>query len=155
MSKAWFVGMAALGSLAAFTMRSRLTECRAASAAEAGQADPAAVRADVTLVRSPTVQAELGLDALQTAAVGKAVAEIDQPLWRLRDARDEQSTGRIQSLRNRFTSALNAALGPEQHHRLDQLRWRSKGLWALHDPEFAGRLAVTPSQKDKLSELVA
>jgi peroxiredoxin len=136
-------------------MPSRLTECRAASAVEAGQVDSDAVRGLVTLVRSPTVQVELKLDTAQTAAVDKAVAEIDQPLWRLRDAKDDQSVERAKTLRDRFKSALDAVLRPEQNRRLDQLRWRSKGIWALGYSAFVDRLDLTASQKDQVTALVA
>jgi peroxiredoxin len=148
------LALAALGGLAAFMMRPPLKECRAASTAETGQTDATEVRGIVTLVRSPAIQTELKLDRLQTAAVEKAVIEIDQPLWQLRDAKDEQSAKRVQKLRKGFQAALDAALRPEQQQRLDQLRWRSKGFWALRDPGFVGRLDLTVSQKDRLSALV-
>ncbi len=50
-----------------------------------------ATRLLVTLVRSPTIQKELKLDARQAAAVDAAVAEIDEPLWRLRNAPAQRS----------------------------------------------------------------
>ena len=54
-----------------------------------------ATRLLVTLARSPTVQKELKLDARQAAAVDAAVAEIDEPLWRLRDAPAQRSAADV------------------------------------------------------------
>src|SRR6516225_7121095 len=124
MSRTLILALAAFGGLMVLTMRTRFTDCSAAPTAETGQDDSAAVRRLVTLVRSPRIQAELKLDASQTTAVEKAVAEIDQPLWRLRDAKDRQSAERIRALRSRFDSDLSAVLRPQQQRRLEQLRWR-------------------------------
>ena len=90
-----------------------------------------ATRLVVTLVRSPTVQKELKFDARQAAAVNAAVAEIDEPLWRLRDASAERSAADVHALRNKFEAELRAALRPEQQQRVEQLLWRAQGVWAL------------------------
>ena len=56
-----------------------------------------ATRLLVTLLRSPAVQAELKLDGRQAAAVDLAVAEVDVPLWKLRDVPERQSAEAVRA----------------------------------------------------------
>ncbi len=111
-----------------------------------------ATRLLVTLVRSPAVQTELKLDARQAAAVDAAVVEIDEPLWRLREAPAEQSAAEVRALRKKFGAALRAALRPEQQQRLEQLLWRAQGISAVKDARLADRLALTAPQKEQIAE---
>jgi len=111
-----------------------------------------ATRLLVTLVRSPTVQKELKLDARQAAAVDAAVAEIDEPLWRLRDAPAERSAADVRALRSKFEAELRAAMRPEQQQRAEQLLWRAQGVWAVQDARLANRLALTTTQKERIAE---
>jgi peroxiredoxin len=121
----------------------------ALGAAETASAE--ATRLLVTLLRSPGVQTELKLDARQAAAVDAAVAEIDEPLWRLRDAPARQSAADVRTLRSKFDAELHATLQPKQQRRLEQLLWRAQGVWALQDARLADRLALTAAQKELIA----
>ncbi len=134
-------------ALAFLTLRGAVT-----LGADSSDSTAAKTRLLVTLVRSPTIQLELKLDARQAAAVDAAVAEIDEPLWRLREATAQRSAGEVPALRKKFAGELRAALRPEQQERLQQLLWRSQGVWALKDSRLADRLALTESQKEQIAE---
>jgi len=114
-----------------------------------------ATRLLVTLVRSPAVQTELKLDARQATAVDAAVAEIDEPLWRLREAPAERSAAAVRTLRTKFEADLRSAFQPQQRQRVEQLLWRAQGIWAVEDARFADRLALTAVQKRQVAESLA
>lgn len=128
-----------------------------AAALGADPTDSAAVatRMLVTLVRSPKVQTELKLDSGQAAVVDAAVAEIDEPLWRLRDASAQSSAEAVQRLQSKFDAELRSVLRPEQRQRVEQMLWRAEGVWATKDARFADRLALTAPQKEQIAESLA
>jgi peroxiredoxin len=96
----------------------------------------------------------LKFDARQAAAVDAAVAEIDEPLWRLRDASAERSAADVRTLRNKFEAELRTALRSEQQQRVEQLLWRAQGVWAVNDARLADRLALTAPQKEQTAALL-
>jgi len=134
-------------ALAFLTLRGAVT-----LGADSSDSAAATTRLIVTLARSPTVQAELKLEAQQAAAVDAAVAEIDEPLWRLRDAPAQRSEAEVRALRKKFAAELHATLRPEQQQRVEQLLWRAQGVWAVKDARLADRLALTATQKEQIAE---
>ncbi len=120
-------------------------------AGPANSASFSGTRLLVTLLRSPSVQADLKLDSSQTAAVASAVAEIDEPLWRLRETPEPQSTETVRALHRRLDTEVRAALRPEQLRRVEQLLWRAQGLSALKNAEFTDQLKLTAAQKEKIA----
>ena len=137
-------------ALAFLTLRGAVT-----LGADSSDSATATTRLLVTLVRSPTVQAELKLETRQAATVDAAVEKVDEPLWRLRDAPVERSAAELPALRKKFAAELRAALRPEQQERLQQLLWRAQGVWAVEDARLADRLALTAAQREQIAESLA
>lgn len=123
-------------------------------AADAINSTASVTRLLVTLMRSPNVQTDLKLDARQRAAVDAAIAEVDQPLWRLREVLIEKSADAVKELQSKIEGKLHATLTPEQRHRVEQLLWRTKGIWALKDARFIDRFELTATQKNQVTELL-
>jgi peroxiredoxin len=80
------------------------------------------------------------------------VAEIDGPLWRLREAPGEQGAAAVRALRSKFKEELRAVLRPEQQHRVEQLLWRAQGVWAVKNARLADLLLLTAHQKEQVAE---
>ena len=132
----------------------RLEEATAPATEETDPYDAISVRLLITLVRSPSIQTELELDAQQQQDVNRTVAQIDQPLWQLRNVPPSQGGKPLRALQDAFETAIRATLHPEQQQRLRQLFWRAKGLMALKDADFVKQLQLTAEQRDQLTELL-
>ena len=65
---------------------------------------PAPAYLTLTLARDPAVHAELGLSAHEEQAARAAVAEVDNPLWQLRDVPLAQSSAKLEELRAKLAS---------------------------------------------------
>jgi peroxiredoxin len=162
MSRVLLYVAAAVGGIVIFTIAWRLpSQNRAAEVGpdssrvvESLPASQSEARTVVTLLRSASVQADLKLDARQTPAVNAAVAEIDQPLWRLRNASASDGEERLRTLRTKLDAALAATLSPAQRRRWEQLQWRAQGLRALRDGRFTDALELTPEQKGRWRDLL-
>jgi peroxiredoxin len=141
------------GGLVLYALAFVLTQGRVARGA--GATDPAvATRRLVSLVRSPEVQADLKFDSRQAAEVRLAVAQVDAPLWRLREIPDPKRAEAVRSLQSKFEAELRLILRPEQRHRVGQLLWRAQGVWAAKDARFADRLALTAPQEKQIAKLL-
>ncbi len=108
----------------------------------------------VMLVRDPAVQKELGLDAQQAAAVAAAAAQVDVPLFRLRDVEAEKRAERVGQLVSGFRARLDAALRPAQKQRLTQLEFRAGGLPAMVADPFVACLNLSDAQTDRIRRIL-
>ena len=104
----------------------------------------------VMLSRDRAIQSELRLDRNQIEAIERAAAEVDLPLWQLRDVSPQNAAEKVLSLRSRFQQELAASLTTAQLARLSQLVLRARGSKAFSSPEIAQRLGVS---SDKLGQL--
>jgi thiol-disulfide isomerase/thioredoxin len=115
--------------------------------------DPAYVT--LLLARDPAVHAELGLDARQIQAAEEAVAEVDQPLWVLRDVPVPKCSDQLDELCAKLRKRLDAALSGEQIQRFDQLVMQARGSKALVAPDVRERLQLADGQFEKIRKIVA
>ncbi|NLZ07175.1 MAG: redoxin domain-containing protein [Phycisphaerae bacterium] len=102
------------------------------------------------LLRDSALRAELGLRHDQIQAVDEALAQVELPLWRLRDlpasARNDPADRLITQLRQ----ALGAILSKPQIERLDQITLRAQGIQGILEPAVAGRLKLSAVQAEKM-----
>lgn len=99
-----------------------------------------------SLLRSQSIQKELGLSTDALAQIEKEVDGVDLPLWRLRDHppddRNDQAILLIDRLRRRLSEILTA----QQMERFNQIVWQAQGVDALLEPDVLVRLRLSASQ---------
>jgi thiol-disulfide isomerase/thioredoxin len=128
------------------------------TAAEAGEASPeipAPVYLTLALARDAAVHSELGLKASQIDAVQAAIAEVDEPLWQLRDVNIGKVGTQLDTLLSRLKAKLKAALTSQQMERLDQIVLQARGLRALVAADVVERLKLSADQVAKLRTALA
>ena len=110
----------------------------------------------VWLIRAPTVQTELRLDAQQQRRMQQLLVEFDPQMWLLRDVSPEQSDGaeRWQAVLEKLHGQLDVMLEEAQRTRLRQLVVQAQGTTALRKPGFAGQLQLTPSQREAIGQIM-
>ena len=116
---------------------------------------PAPAYVTLFIARDPAVHAELGLDAKQKKSVLAAVAEVDHPLWLLRDVPVQKCSEKLDVLRSKLRTRLDAALSAEQSQRFDQLVMQARGSKALIAPDVQERLHLADGQLKQLETIVA
>ncbi|HVX64810.1 MAG TPA: redoxin domain-containing protein [Pirellulales bacterium] len=131
----------------------------ASPAAPAEDASPGdAPDLDQTLlfaIREPAVRRELKLQPRQVQAIEQALAEVDPPLWALRDEPPAQRTPKATQLRASFVSRMAALLQGEQKRRLDQIVLQTLSLSSLATPQMAERLALSRDQQQRVRRALA
>jgi thiol-disulfide isomerase/thioredoxin len=107
------------------------------------------------LARDKVVHAELGLNPKQIDAVQSAVAQVDQPLWLLRDVPVPKCADKLESLHRELRGGLEPALTTEQLRRFDQLVMQARGAKALVAPDVAGQLQLTAEQRGIFQQILS
>jgi len=116
---------------------------------------PAVAYITVMLARDPVVHAELKLSHKQIGELRIAIAEVDQPLWLLRDVPIEKSASELDSLLVKFQKQLNRILGSAQRDRLNELVLQARGYKALVSPAISQRLKLTDKQSEQLRHAIS
>lgn len=108
----------------------------------------------VLVLRDEAVRRELRLTAEQSAAVDKLLADVDYPLWYVRDNTGAETQVKCARAYDHLETGLAAALQPTQRARLDGLLLQAHGWPVVLVPRFADRLELTTEQRTKLRELL-
>lgn len=116
---------------------------------------PAPAYVTLMLARDPAVQAELELSPQQRAAVAGVVAEVDQPLWQLRDVPLEHSRAKLDECLATLTKGLDMVLAPPQRERFGQLVMQARGAKALLAVDIAKRLQLSADQQASVGQIVS
>lgn len=116
---------------------------------------PAVPYLTLALIRDPSVQAELELRAKQVEAVQAAIAEIDEPMWRLRDVPIKQAASSLDEMLDKLRSNLKRELSPDQLERFDQIVLQARSWKAIVSPELAEKLKLSTDQISKLKTTLA
>ncbi len=115
----------------------------------------AAARLPLALLRSPEVQAELGLPADQVGAIEAILEKADGPLWRLHDAPAAPGAERVRALAAQAMLEVDAVLKPGQRQRLDQLCLRAGGWEILQATNLLDRLQLSEAQHRRFEDFFA
>jgi thiol-disulfide isomerase/thioredoxin len=107
----------------------------------------------IMLSRDRTIQSELRLSRSQTEAIEGAVAEVELPLWQLRDVSPQDAADRVLALRAQFQQKLVANLTAVQLLRLNQLVLQARGSKAFSSQEIAQRLSLTSENRRRLQDV--
>jgi peroxiredoxin len=120
-------------------------------------------RGDVTsdpllyLLRAPEVRKRLALQATQAEKLDQIIGEIDEPLWRLRDAqfvKAEYSTKAWQ-LVEQLEAGLDRVLRRDQRTLLRQLLVQSRGIHALLSSDLIEGLKLPAEQTRQIADIFA
>lgn len=107
------------------------------------------------LLRTPVFRRELALGEKQAESLEQAIREVDEPLWRLRDAQflNVENSRKAWQLIGQVESKLGAILKADQHTRLRQLVVQARGLPSLLSDEVAQALKLSASQLQHIAEI--
>ena len=105
------------------------------------------------LSRDRTIQSELHLDRNQIGAIEAAAAEVDLPLWQLRDVAPQDAAERVIVLRSQFQQKLTASLTSAQLARLSQLVLQARAPKAFSSAEIALRLGLSSDKRRQLQDV--
>jgi peroxiredoxin len=123
--------------------------------------DPAAkvIESRVYLLHSPQVREELDLTGRQEERLDDILADIQRPLWRLRDVDPQFVAGRyrvtVKELVEKINSAVPAAvqlLNDKQNKRLDELVLQWEGLHVLKREKWADKLELSAKQRRQIKQ---
>lgn len=116
---------------------------------------PAVPFLTVALIRDPSVRDELGLKPKQRDAVDAAIAEIDEPLWRVRDVPVKQVANELDALLAKLNQQLKRELTPPQQQRFEQIVLQARGWKALASADLVSRLNLSADQTTRLRAALA
>jgi len=118
------------------------------------EADTAAPDLSAFLIRDPALQTELGLSPDQRRAIRTFLDETDGPLWALRDLAPKEAGEKLRPLVVRVENGLAGLLDARQRSRLDQIAVQYRGLPALLDPDWSGKLSLNDDQRGQIQSIV-
>lgn len=116
---------------------------------------PAVPYLTVALIRDPSVHAELGLKPSQIKLVQAAIAEVDEPLWQLRDVPLKKVGAQLDALLTRLRQQLKRDLTPGQLDRFDQILLQARGWKALLSADLVNKLKLSADQIARLKSTLA
>ena len=107
------------------------------------------------LIRDPAVQAELGLDDKQINGVQKAIAQVDESFWRLRDVPVKNCSAELETLLTNLRRSLKLELSSPQLDRFEQIVLQARNWKAVATPAVAERLKLSSDQVSRIRALLA
>lgn len=123
--------------------------------ATAGVADRAqAAMPLVLLLRDRSVRNDLRLTSKQVADVDKVVADVDYPLWSVRDSKNSEVQAKCALAFDHLEKNLDSTLQPTQRRRLDGILLQSHGWPAMLLPKFSQRLNLSADQQSRIRDLL-
>lgn len=134
--------------------------CLSAPADDAPKVDDAATAVRdpsrlVQLVRSAAVAAELKLKPEQSRAIAAMVAEVDYPLFLVRDLSPANKRERLEAIADKVETALATVLTPPQRQRLFEIVLRSHGWEAVLSPQQAKNLGLSDKQVGQIRQILS
>ena len=126
-----------------------------ADAAEQSIEIPSVAYVTLMLARDPAVQSELKLQRKQIDELSAAVAEVDQPMWVLRDVPIAKSAPELDVLLAKLQKQLNRILTTAQRDRLNEIILQARGYKALVSPDVSQRLKLSDKQIEQLRQALS
>ena len=163
-------------SMAAFVLMSLclgVTQLKAQERAALGGGSP---QMDYSreLIKRPTVQAEMGLDARQKEALAKALSQSDRPIvvrpvvayrdvshlsyeerkqWQAEVNR--QAGEQTASIMNERRRLVDDILRPDQRQRLTEIDLQFRGVLTLGDKTLSDRLGISTAHQQCVAQILA
>ena len=107
------------------------------------------------LLRAPAIQRELALWGKQAESLEQLIDDVDEPLWRLRDAQflNVENSMKAWRLIEQIESRLGEILTREQHTRLRQLVVQARGLHSLLSSDVIQGLKLSSDRVCQIAEI--
>ena len=107
------------------------------------------------LLRAPAIRRELALREKQMESLEQMIDEVDEPLWRLRDAQflNADNSRKAWQLIDQVESRLGEILKREQNIRIRQLAVQARGLHALLSRDAIQGLKLSPERVRQIAEV--
>lgn len=121
------------------------------NAQDAQARDPSVL---VRLIRSTAVQDELQLKPAARQAIAKVVAEVEYPLFQLRDYPAEKKREPLNALSDKVETALDGALTSAERQRLVEIQLRAHGWPALLAPQQTTALGLSAEQVAEIRRIL-
>lgn len=114
------------------------------------------VKPDVSilLVSEPAVIKELALSERQQEAANRAVAELDETVFKLRDDNSRAAVRKLTLALQKAERRLSSALSDKQYRRLMSIVYRVQGYRALFETPTARRLELTEEQQKDIRKVL-
>ncbi len=107
----------------------------------------------VVLLRDASVQEELRLKERQKKTIREVIAQVDEPLWLLRDVPPRQAWDKTGPLVAKVEFAAQQVLDDSQRRRFEQILLQAMGSAALGRPAVARELKLMPEQQQQLAAI--
>lgn len=142
------------------------TENRAAERPRSPKPDAAAAadfsRGDATsdplllLLRAPAIRKKLALRDKQVESLEQMIEEIDEPLWRLRDAQflNAGNSAKAWQLIDEVESRLGGILKREQHVQIRQFAAQARGLHGLLSRDVTDSLGLSAERLRLIAQVL-
>jgi thiol-disulfide isomerase/thioredoxin len=108
----------------------------------------------VRLLRSDRVQAELGLKRSQRDAVDALVAQVDYPLFLLRDLPNDAKRDKLDPIADKVQAEVGRTLTPPQRQRLKEILVRLQGWPAFLTPPYSDELGLSKQQSAGIKKIL-
>ena len=106
------------------------------------------------LIREPAIQAELSLSPQQKTQLVQLNEQHDGKLLASRNVPPAKSDPIVAEVFAKSREATAKFLSPQQLQRLQQITFRMKGISFVLLPEAARELALTPEQREQITQVV-
>jgi len=106
------------------------------------------------LIRDAAVQSELGLNSKQIENLQSAIAEVDEPLWRLRDIPVTKCADQLDGLLAKLRQSMGLQLTSTQLQRFDQILLQARSWKGVARPDVAEKLKLSSDQVSRIQKVL-
>ena len=106
------------------------------------------------LIRDAAVQSELGLNSKQIENLQAAIAEVDEPLWRLRDIPVTKCADQLDGLLAKLRQSMGLQLTSTQLQRFDQILLQARSWKGVARPDVAEKLKLSSDQVSRIQKVL-
>lgn len=106
------------------------------------------------LIRDAAVQSELGLNSKQIENLQSAIAEVDEPLWRLRDIPVTKCADQLDGLLAKLRRSMGLQLTSTQLQRFDQILLQARSWKGVARPDVAEKLKLSSDQVSRIQKVL-
>jgi peroxiredoxin len=107
------------------------------------------------LIRDSAIQSELALNPKQIKALEQAIAEVDEPFWRLRDVPVTKCGPELDGLLAKLRKNISLQLTSTQQERFDQILLQARSWKGVIRPDVAGKIKLSSDQVSQMAKSLA
>ena len=143
------------GDVSAAPPKTSTRKANSASPADLPPEIPAVPFLTLALIRDPAIQSELELNSKQAEVLQQAIAEVDEPLWRLRDVPVTRCGPELEGHLAKLRQAISLQLTSAQQERFDQILLQARSWKGVIRLDIAEKLKLSPDQVSKMAKILS